>query len=79
MDRVTGSYFSSRSEVFAQNAMAATSQPLATKLRSTSLNLVEMQSTQRLLQMLSLDLSSLPVPASVVISSSFSGLHANIA
>ena len=27
MDRVTGSYFSSRSEVFAQNAMAATSQP----------------------------------------------------
>ena len=32
MDRVTGSYFSSRSEVFAQNAMAATSQPLATQV-----------------------------------------------
>ena len=32
MDRVTGSYFSSRSEVFAQSAMAATSQPLATQV-----------------------------------------------
>lgn len=32
MDRITGRYFSSRSEVYARNAMAATSQPLATQV-----------------------------------------------
>ena len=32
MDRITGNHFSSRSEVHAQNAMAATSQPLATQV-----------------------------------------------
>ena len=31
-DRITGEMFASRSEVFAQNGMAATSQPLATQV-----------------------------------------------
>jgi len=32
MDRITGKHFSSRSEVYAEHAMAATSQPLATQV-----------------------------------------------